>query len=127
MDILICDEDRDLAGSLKTFLVGCGYTVQVSNRGSRGIQKLLSDPCGVVVLGVHVGDVEGLEMLPVIHEIDGELPVVAIGDRESMDMERTVRMAKVFYYMVLPLDFDELREVVSRAMQRQKDTGRASR
>lgn len=113
-DVLICDQDRSSADSIKTFLIGCGYTIEVSNVGSRAVQKLLSRPFGVVMLGVH--DAEALEMIPVIHQIDRELPIVAIGDEESLEMERKVRLEKVFYYMVRPVDLDELKEVVCRAL-----------
>ena len=126
-DVLICDRDRSLAGSVEKFLTRHGYAVHVSDLGSRGIHQILAEPCGVVVLGVYADDAEGIEMIQVVHQIDRNLPVVAVGDRESLEMERQVRMAKVFYYTVLPVDFDEVREAVSRALQRQKDTGRASR
>ena len=126
-DILICHRNRSFAESLEAFLAGCGYTVQVSDVGSRGIQKVLSGSCGVVVVGVHVTDTEGLEMIPVVHQVDRQLPVVAVGDEGSLEMERKARLAKVFYYMVQPVDFDELKKVVSRALQGQEDPGRAQR
>ncbi len=126
-DVLICDRDRSFARSLETSLIECGYTVEISDAGKRAVQKLLSDPCGTVVLGVHVDNAEGLETIPTIHQIDRELPIVAVGDEGSLEMERKVRMEKVFYYRVQPVDFDELREVIRRALEGREDRGEVRR
>ena len=122
-DILIYDRDRTFARSLETFFTGSGYTVETFDVGSRAVQKLLSGLYGVVVLGVHIDDVEELEIIPIIHQIDRELPVVAVGDGESLEMERKVRLKKVFYYMVQPVDLDEMTEVVRRAIEGREDRG----
>jgi DNA-binding NtrC family response regulator len=71
----------------------------------------------MVLLGVHEEDPDGVEMIPLVHQIDRNLPVVVVGDGVSLDMERRVRLEKVFYYMVQPVDFDEMRQVVQRALQ----------
>ena len=122
-DVLICDRDRSFTASLEKLLEGSGYAVETSEPGSPAIQKLLGGSVGLVVLRIHVDDGEGLEMIPLIHQIDRELPIIAVGDTESLEMERKVRVEKVFYYMVQPLDVDEVREVVDRAMQAQGKRG----
>ena len=116
-DVLICDRDRTFAESLEEVLSDWGYAAEVSDVGSRAVQKLLGGTCKMVLLGVHEEDPDGVEMIPLVHQIDRNLPVVVVGDGVSLDMERRVRLGKVFYYMVQPVDFDEMRQVVQRALQ----------
>ncbi len=120
-DVLICDRDRSFAESLEEVLGEWGYTVEISDVGSRAVQKLLAGSCGMVVLGVQEGDQDGVEMIPLVHQISRDLPVVVVGDGGSLEMERRVRLEKVFYYMVQPVDFDEMKQVVQRALQGKGD------
>ena len=121
-DVLICDRDSDFAKWLGEYLEECAYGVEIADVGTKGVQRLLSDPVGVVVLGVKPDDTEGLEMIPVIHQIDQGLPIVAVGSEESLEMERKVRLENVFYYTVQPVDLEEVKEAVGRAL-----TGRGAK
>ena len=124
LDVLIWHPDGSLTRSLETFLMGCGYTVEVADTGPAAIRKLLSDTWGLIVLGVQIDDDEGFEMIPLIHQIDRELPVVAVGNEGSLEMERKVRLEQVFYYMVQPVDFGEMKEVACRALQGRRHGGK---
>ena len=120
-DVLICDRDRSFAESLERVLSDWGYAAEVTDVGSRAVQKLLAGSCGMIVLGVHEGDHDGVDMIPLVHQISRDLPVVVVGDGGSLEMERRVRLEKVFYYMVQPVDFDEMKQVVQRALQGKGD------
>lgn len=117
-DVLIYARDGALVKSLQTSLTWCGYHVETSDALSRTVQKLLSERFGALVLGVYTNDIESVEMIALAHQIDAQLPIVTIGDRESLQMERKVRQEKVFYYMVQPIDRHEVETAVHQALER---------
>jgi DNA-binding NtrC family response regulator len=126
-DVLIYARDGALIRSLQTSLTGCGYHVETSDAFSQTVQKLLSTQFGVLVLGVYIDDAESLEMIALAHQIDAQLPIVTIGDRESLQMERKVRLEKVFYYMVQPIDRHEVETAVHQALEKGGRRGKVQR
>lgn len=116
VDILICDRNASFVHTLETFLKVEGYWVHCTAIRSSVMQSLRVHDFGVAIVGVSEADPATQEIIGLIHSIDQDLAVVAIGEKASLELERSVRMEKVFYYMVQPVGFDELREVLHRAV-----------
>ena len=115
-DVLICERDRSVAQSWAELLAADGRTVDVAEPVKVAVEEALSESCGMVVVTVSPRDDEGLELIPAVHEVDPKMPVVAVGETESLELEREARIRKVFYYLVQPVEPDELKAVVGRAL-----------
>ena len=115
-DVLICERDHSVAQSWAELLAADGHTVSVVEPVKVAVEGALSEPCGMVVVTVSPGDDEGLELIPAVHEVDQKMPVVVVGETESLELEREARIRKVFYYLVQPVEPDELKAVVGRAL-----------
>lgn len=114
--ILICDEDPLFTLSLRRRLIDDGYRVTVTERAGEAIQYILSTPVDVVILGMRTVGMSGLEALPIVNQIDPSLPVIIVADDETLETERAVRRSKIFYYLVKPVDFHELRDAIRQAV-----------
>jgi len=73
-------------------------------------------PVDVVILGMRTVGMSGLEALPIVNQIDPSLPVIIVADDETLETERAVRRLKIFYYLVKPVDFRELRDAIRQAV-----------
>jgi len=74
------------------------------------VRGVLSLAPVAVVLGVHVGsDLESIEM---VHVVDRTLPVIAVADEDSIELERRAREARIFYYLVEPVQKEEFAAVI---------------
>jgi DNA-binding NtrC family response regulator len=120
-DVLICDPDREHAETWTRPIAASGYSLELVESSSRAVQRLLSEPCGMLLVSVSPGDDDGLDTISVVHNIDSNLPVVAVAKGESLDLQREVRSRKVFYYLVQPVDSEELEAVVGRALAARSD------
>ncbi len=116
-DVLICDRDRVFTRLLAEYLIGQGLTVGIIENACKEKQSVLSKPFGVVIVGVYEGDPDTLEVISVIHRLDNGLPIIAVGNKTSLELERRTRLAKVFYYAVQPVNFDELKAVIFRGLE----------
>lgn len=124
-DVLICDPDRKHAETWAQPIVACGYSVAFVESGNQAVQRLLADSFGMLFVSVHPEDDDGLDTISLVHDLEDGLPVVAVAQGESLDLQREVRSRKVFYYLVQPVDPEELGAVVGRALAVHPAGGRA--
>ena len=115
-DVLICDPDRNHAESWSQPIEASGYTVAFVENGSLAVERVLEKPCGMAFVSVGANGDSGTDTISMLHDVDSEMPVVAVAERDSLDLQREVRSRKVFYYLVEPVDSEELATVVSRAL-----------
>lgn len=118
--ILLCDHDPTFVKVLEQLLTGEGYTVETVNQPRDTIQRLLSGRFDVMILGLHSGEAEDIDVIPILNQIDRQLPIIAIAADESLELERRARAGKLFYYAVRPVDDEEIKEVVREASMRSK-------
>ena len=68
-----------------------------------------------VILSTEFADGRISETIGRIRELDERVPVVAVTSHNSRELERHVRQAGIFYYMVLPATQETVRQVVLSA------------
>lgn len=59
-----------------------------------------------------------LDVIPMIRAVGKELPVIVVGEEDSLDLERRARQHTVFYYLVHPLDLKEVKAVLDDVLRR---------
>jgi DNA-binding NtrC family response regulator len=70
-----------------------------------------------ILLGVGRSSLEHLDMIPLIHAVRSELPIIVIAEEDSLELERAARQKKIFYYLVHPLDRSEVEAVLEDALR----------
>jgi DNA-binding NtrC family response regulator len=78
-----------------------------------------------IVLGFGKSSKDHLDLIPVIHAIRHELPVVVIADDATLELESAARRERIFYYLVHPIEASET-EVVLEDLLRYADSRRDS-
>lgn len=70
-----------------------------------------------VFLGVGDQSLGHLDVIRTIHAVRSDLPVIVIGDHDSLDLERRVRQQTIFYYLVHPIDRTEVAAVLGDVLR----------
>ena len=70
-----------------------------------------------VFLGVSAGTLAHLDLIPVLRAVRRDLPVVIIGDEDSLEIERSARQRSIFYYLVHPLERSEVEAVLKSVLR----------
>jgi DNA-binding NtrC family response regulator len=76
--ILIIDDEAAIRESLETLLDLEGYTADTAPDGPRGLSKIDGNAYDLVLLDLALPGINGIELLPKIHERQPELPVIMI-------------------------------------------------
>jgi two-component system nitrogen regulation response regulator GlnG len=115
--LLVVDDEPNVLYSLKKGLQSEALEVEVAQSGRQGIERVQRFHPDAVILDVRLADLSGMEVFDRIRAIDDRLPVVLI--TAHADAETAIEAMKrgAFEYLLKPVDFHQVREVVQRALQ----------
>jgi len=115
--ILVVDGDiethKQLQGALSEF------RVDAVGRGWEALRELAENSICVVVAEVHLSDMSGWVLVPEIHRIAADVPVIAVAEDDSWETSQRMRTegSPLFYYALKPLDLREMAKAVRSAAQ----------
>lgn len=93
-----------------------GMTVLEAGRAIDALRMLRAEPVDIVLMDVHMPDMDGAEATRLIRDdpLRGEVPIIAITGDESAEIEMLCRQAGADEVVRKPLRTDELRVLISR-------------
>ena len=118
-DILVVDDDQSVATAFERFLAFEGHACRLASNAADAIRMIDEQPPNVVIMDVRMPGVDGLQALQQLRTRFPGIYVVmmtAYGTSQtSIDAIRT----GAFDYLTKPLDLDQLREVIGKALAAQ--------
>jgi len=111
MRVLIVEDDRRLAASLRRSLMESRMAVDVAHEGDDGLEAATSTPYDVIVLDLMLPGLDGLEVTRKLRERKVETPILMLTARDGVDDRVAGLEAGADDYLVKPF---ALREVVAR-------------
>jgi two-component system response regulator HydG len=97
-------------------LKGWGYDVDEAGDGSIAIEKVTSRPYDGVLMDVRMAHVGGIEALQEIMRYNPAIPVLIMTAYSSVETAVQALKSGAYDYLTKPLDFDELKLTLERAM-----------
>ena len=115
--VLVADDDRTIRTVLTQALTRAGCKVHATSSLTTLMRWVEEGRGDTVVSDVMMPDGNGLEMLPRIHELRPELPVIIISAQNTIMTAIQANEANAFDYLPKPFDLPDLMQRVSRALQ----------
>jgi two-component system response regulator HydG len=115
-DILVVDDDTAHRTMLKTLLTGWGYTIMEADDGATAIEKVYERAFDLILMDIRMLKVSGLHALRDIKAFNPAIPVVIMTAYSSVETALEALKGGAYDYLTKPLDFDELRLTLERAM-----------
>jgi len=114
--ILVTDDDAAHRTMLRTLLTGWGYTIVEADDGRSAIEAVRRQPFDLILMDIRMIKVSGLEALAEIKAFNPAIPVVIMTAYASVETAVEALKRGAYDYLTKPLDFDELRLTLERAM-----------
>ena len=114
--ILVVDDDHAHRTMLKTLVGGWGYEVTEASDGLEAVQRVRDRPFDVVLMDIRMVKVSGIEALSEIKVYNPAIPIIMMTAYASVDTAVETLKKGAYDYLTKPLDFDELRFAMERAM-----------
>lgn len=125
--LLVVDDEPAVLYSLKKRFESRDVSVLTAETAGAGLELLEEEHPDVVILDVRLPDMSGMAAFDRIREIDPQLPVVIMTAYATTEIAIEATKRGAFEFLLKPVDFHQLRGVLSKAMEssqarRQADT-----
>ena len=123
MHLLLVEDDQRLARVLRRLLEDDRHVVEVAHDGESGVE-IATSAAGieVVILDVGLPDISGLEVARRVRKAGGEMAILMLTARDTVNDRVTGLDAGADDYLVKPFAFEELAARL-RALARRTETG----
>jgi two-component system response regulator HydG len=115
--VLVVDDDPAHRTMLRTLLTGWGYAIEEADDGSRAIDRVREQAFDLILMDIRMIKVSGLEALEEIKVLNPAIPVIIMTAYSSVESAVEAMKNGAYDYLTKPLDFDELRLTMERAME----------
>lgn len=117
-EILVVDDDAELAETLRDFLASQGYSATVANSGTQALQMCEENPeLALVLLDLVMPQSDGLAVMRQIHERNGDLPILIMTGFGTIETAVDAIKRGAEDYMTKPFDREAVRKKVGRIME----------
>ena len=116
--ILIVEDERKIADTLKRGLTENGYQVEVAYDGNVGYRLFLSQPFNVVILDINVPGLNSYELCKKIREEDPNIPIIMLTALSLLSDKVEGYDSGADDYMVKPFAMPELTAAWSASCSR---------
>jgi len=114
--ILVVDDDQAHRTMLRTLLRGWGYKIVEADDGQVAVEKVHEQAFDMILMDIRMLKVSGLEALDGIKTYNPAIPVIIMTAYSSVETAVEALKKGAYDYLTKPLDFDELRLAMERAM-----------
>src|SRR5436190_2042977 len=115
--LLVIDDEPAVGYSFRRAFERDGIEVIDARTGAAGVERFRADGPDVVVLDVRLPDRGGLEVFRDLRAIDPRRPVIVITAHGTTDTAIEAMKEGAFEYLLKPVDFARMREVIGRAFE----------
>src|ERR1051325_3822086 len=118
--ILLVDDDMNILDTAKDILEEAKYEVTTAATGARAVELLNQKAFNVVVVDFQLPDLTGLELARQARERNDYTLVILMTGHASLEMAVKAIQESVYDYLIKPVDPDQLKRTLERALEKQK-------
>ncbi|MDR1660240.1 MAG: sigma-54 dependent transcriptional regulator [Desulfovibrio sp.] len=115
--ILVVDDDNSHRATLATLLADWGYAVTAVPDGESAIEACRARPFDLVLMDVRMTGISGIEALKEIKSYNPAIPVIITTAYSDVGNAVEALKSGAYDYLTKPLDFDELKLILGRAVE----------
>ena len=115
--ILLIDDEPAILESLAIFLRKMNHTVYQAATGNRGLKQFEQQHPDIVILDIHLPDLNGLEILRRFQQHEWSAKVIMITAYQDMDTTIQAMKDGAYDYIHKPLDIEEIENAIDQAFQ----------
>ena len=118
--ILVVDDEAIVRRSCTRALAGDDVVVDAVESGAQALERIEAESYDVVVLDIMMPGIDGMEVLQRVKESHPDVEVVMVTGLSQIDTAVRSMKLGAFDYIPKPFDPDELKLIVSRALERRR-------
>ena len=119
--ILVVDDEEKVCWAFEQFLGDEGYNSLIASSAHEALEKVTAEKPDLVIMDIRMpGEMNGLEALAEMKKLDPEVYVIIMTAYGNMQTTIEAMQSGAYDYIIKPLDLDQVRVVIERALRSQK-------
>lgn len=118
--VLIVTSELSIREQILSRVSAKGYEAVAAERGCDALLAVVEQDVGLVILDLSIDEPSGVKTVEILRKIRPRLPLVVLSGDQSLETGRQVLQHGVFYYLLKPLDLEELGQIVQIALASNK-------
>ncbi|OGL16158.1 MAG: hypothetical protein A3F92_13975 [Candidatus Rokubacteria bacterium RIFCSPLOWO2_12_FULL_71_22] len=114
--ILIVDDEANICWALGAFLTGEGHEVDLAGTATEALERFQARPPDLIISDIRMPGAGGLEILERARALAPDVPVILMTAYGNVDAAVAAMHKGAFEYLHKPLDLDQVRALVARAL-----------
>jgi DNA-binding response OmpR family regulator len=116
--ILIVDDESDLLDMLTAYFLSSKYEVDTATNGVEALAAVSQQRPDVVLLDIHMPEMNGIEALKEIMKIDQSIAVIMVTGNTQLSITVDAIRNGAFGYIPKPFDFRYLDHLIAAGLSR---------
>jgi two-component system, NtrC family, response regulator PilR len=116
--IVVLDDETAIQRLLKVILEGEGYEVLTTDDGNVALEKIRQQPVDLIIQDLRMPKMDGLTFLRLVKERHPDIPSIVVTAFGTFDTATEAMRLGAYTHLTKPFDTEEMRQTVSRALQR---------
>lgn len=115
--ILLIDDEEGFCSKVKLFLPNKGFDVTTATSGQKAIGMLMEEHFPLVITDIMMADVDGLEVLKIIHKKFQSSLVIIVTGYASVETAIDALRKNAYDYILKPFDYKQLLMSINKAFK----------
>ncbi|HNQ72843.1 MAG TPA: sigma-54 dependent transcriptional regulator [Verrucomicrobiota bacterium] len=116
-EILLVEDDTNIASGLQKVMRANGYEVTTLSRGDTGLEQAIAQAFDVVITDLRLPGLDGLELVRRLHQVKPKLPIILITAHGSTEVAIEATKWGAFDYVPKPFEVEELLDLIAKALE----------
>jgi DNA-binding response OmpR family regulator len=119
--ILVVDDEPEVRQLMEHFLTGCGYEVRIAENGRLALAALDTFMADVVLLDMHMPEMDGLETLKRLAARSPSLPVIMVTVNDDVETTTHLLQMGAADYVPKPFNLEYLEQAINIQLSATRD------
>ncbi|MFX1353302.1 MAG: response regulator [Promethearchaeota archaeon] len=116
-DVLVVDDEPQILLLISRFLQRSGYKVETAENGMLALERLSEQPFALILSDLKMPHMDGVRLLQEVRERHPDTLFILMTGFATLDSAVSVLRHGAYDYLTKPLDLDDLRSTVRRALE----------
>lgn len=110
--VLIVTPELSIRQQILSRVSAKGYQAIAAERGYDALLTVVEQNVGLVIIDLSIDESAGVKTVEILRKIRPRLPLVVLSGDWSLEAGRQVLQHGVFYYLLKPVDLEELDQII---------------
>ncbi|MCP4024065.1 MAG: response regulator [Desulfobacteraceae bacterium] len=118
MEILIIEDTQQVSRFLKRKIETWGHKVTVAATGQDALEVVKMTMFDLILVDIFLPDTVAYDLIPKLKQGWSGMKIITMTGYSTKEVEEKVRSLGILYYMVKPVDLNELESILSHLTKR---------